>query len=261
MAYLLPHLLTESAQKYPEKEALRFKGDSVSYAQLDRWTNQLARALISAGVRRGDRVGIYLHKSFASVISVFAIMKAGGVYVPLDPNAPVNRLAYITRNCDVEVLLVSSESLSAVPQFLEAGTPLKTLVLTDSRDIGDIELPKQVSKISWEQILVEDPGPAPDPGTIETDLAYILYTSGSTGDPKGVMISHRTIFTFVNWCVETFHMSVDERVTSHAPLHFDLSTFDLYATIKAGGTVVLVPESCPSFLFSWSAYCRTKPSR
>jgi len=247
MAYLLPHLLTESAQKYPEKEALRFKGDSVSYAQLDCWTNQLAHALISAGVRRGDRVGIYLHKSFASVISVFAIMKAGGVYVPLDPNAPVNRLAYITRNCDVEVLLVSSESLSAVPQFFEAGTPLKTLILTHSRDAGDIELPKQVNQVSWEQVLNEDIGPAPDPGTIETDLAYILYTSGSTGDPKGVMISHRTILTFVNWCVETFHMSADERVTSHAPLHFDLSTFDLYATIKAGGTVVLVPEKLSIF--------------
>jgi amino acid adenylation domain-containing protein len=84
-------------------------------------------------------------------------------------------------------------------------------------------------------------------GTIETDLAYILYTSGSTGDPKGVMISHRTIFTFINWCVDTFKMTTADRVTSHAPIHFDLSTFDIYATIKAGGTVVLVPEKLSIF--------------
>jgi amino acid adenylation domain-containing protein len=84
-------------------------------------------------------------------------------------------------------------------------------------------------------------------GTIETDLAYILYTSGSTGDPKGVMISHRTIFTFVNWCHDTFRLTPDDRVTSHAPLHFDLSTFDIFVTLKGGGTVVLVPEKLSIF--------------
>ena len=80
-------------------------------------------------------------------------------------------------------------------------------------------------------------------GVIETDLVYILYTSGSTGVPKGVMISHRTIFTFINWCRDTFCLTPDDRITSHAPLHFDLSTFDIYATIQAGATIVLVAEN------------------
>src|SRR5262249_23327591 len=84
-------------------------------------------------------------------------------------------------------------------------------------------------------------------GVIDTDLAYILYTSGSTGEPKGVMISHRTILSFVNWGCETFRMTAAGRVTSHAPLHFDLSTFDIFATLKAGGTVVLVPEKLSVF--------------
>lgn len=111
MAYLLHQLLTESAERYPDKEAARFEGESLTYNQLDKLTNQVARALQERGIQKGDRVGIYVHKSFASLICVFGIMKAGGVYVPLDPNAPAKRLAYITRNCDIKILLTSTEKL------------------------------------------------------------------------------------------------------------------------------------------------------
>src|SRR2546430_542468 len=104
MAYLLHHLLTESAARLPDKEAVRFQGEGLTYARLETLTNRLARALRAAGVRRGNRVGIYLHKSFASVISAFGVMKAGAIYVPLDVNAPVKRSAYITRNCEIKTL-------------------------------------------------------------------------------------------------------------------------------------------------------------
>jgi amino acid adenylation domain-containing protein len=96
-------------------------------------------------------------------------------------------------------------------------------------------------------VLQSDPDAIAPSGAIETDLAYILYTSGSTGDPKGVMISHRTIFTFINWCSDRFQITPEDRVTSHAPLHFDLSTFDIYVTIQAGATVVMVPEKLSVF--------------
>ena len=93
VAFLLHHLLIESAARLPDHEAIRFNGVGMTYSQLDGLSNQVARALKAAGVRRGDRVGIYVHKSFASIISIFGILKAGGVYVPLDPGAPVKRLA------------------------------------------------------------------------------------------------------------------------------------------------------------------------
>jgi acyl-CoA synthetase (AMP-forming)/AMP-acid ligase II len=131
MAYLLQQLLTESAARYPHKEAIRFQRQALSYAELDSVTNQVARALQGAGVRRGDRVGIYLHKSPASVISIFGILKAGAVYVPLDPAAPSKRLAYITRNCDIRIVLTSTEKLATLSQFFEEGTPLETAVLMD----------------------------------------------------------------------------------------------------------------------------------
>lgn len=247
MAYLLHQLLTESAGKRPDKEAVRFQGQGLSYGELDALTNQVARALQSAGVQRGDRVGLYLHKSLASIISVFGILKAGAVYVPLDPNAPAGRLAYITENCDVCVVLTSAEKLATLEQVFLEGTPIKTLILTDEWESADTALPPGTEIISWYEVGAHDDGPVPSTGNIETDLAYILYTSGSTGDPKGVMIAHRTILTFINWCHETFKMTEEDRVTSHAPLHFDLSTFDIYVTIKAGGTVVLVPEKLSVF--------------
>ncbi len=247
MAFLLHHLLTESAARLPDHEAVRFEGAGLTYAELDALTNQVARALRASGVRRGDRVGIYVHKSLASVLSVFGILKAEGVYVPLDPNAPPKRLAYITRNCGIKVLLTSAEQLPNLPQFFVEGTPLEALVLTGPAEPPPVSLPEGARLVGWEETLAQEARPVPPSGAIETDLAYILYTSGSTGDPKGVMISHRTIFTFIHWCSDTFRMTPADRVTSHAPLHFDLSTFDLYVTIKAGGTVVLVPEKLSVF--------------
>ncbi len=241
MAFLLHQLLTESAVKFPEKEAARFKASSLTYRELDELTNQVARMLLELGVRRGDRVGFYVNKSLASVISVFGIMKAGCAYVPLDPNAPAGRLAYITRNCDVRVVLTTANKLTKLANFFDEGTPIEAVLLVDEQQGTAVDIPAKV--ISWEALRAVDAGSISTVDAIETDLAYILYTSGSTGDPKGVMISHRTIFTFVNWCHEKFQVTEHDRVTSHAPLHFDLSTFDIYVTIKAGGTIILVPES------------------
>ena len=247
MAYVLHQLLTESAARYPDRESVRYKGESLTYEQLDKLTNQVALTLQEKGVKKGDRVGIYVHKSFASLISVFGIMKAGGVYVPLDPNAPVKRLAYITRNCDIRVLITSTEKLPLVEEFFTEGTPVSVLLLTNDGTEMLASFPEKADIVDWGDILGKDGQDFSPVGTIETDLAYILYTSGSTGNPKGVMISHRTIFTFVNWCYEKFQITSSDRVTSHAPLHFDLSTFDIYVTIKAGGTVVLIPEKLSVF--------------
>lgn len=247
MAYLLQQLLVQSASGTPGKEAVRCEGKALSYAELDDATNRLARLLRENGVRRGDRVGIYLNKSLGSVLSVFGIMKAGGVYVPLDPNAPAKRLAFITRNCGVRVLLSSAAKQKELAQLLAEETPLDRLVLTDERELQDFPLPDGVALSTWREVAALSCSPVPLPGANDRDLAYILYTSGSTGDPKGVMIAHRTIMTFVDWCRDTFRLGPEDRITSHAPLHFDLSTFDIYATIKGGGTVVLIPETLSVF--------------
>ena len=243
MEYLLQHLLINSSTRNPSGEAVRMDGRAITYGQLDQLTNQVARALRASGVQRGDRVGIYVNKSFASIISIFGILKAGAAYVPLDPNAPAKRLAYITRDCDVKVLLTAPAKLKQLAGFFTEGTPLRTVLLTDSLADAPPAFPESVQLLTWEDILKQEGAAIEPAGTIETDLAYILYTSGSTGVPKGVMISHRTIFTFVNWSRDTFKVSAADRLTSHAPLHFDLSTFDIYVTMQAGATLVLIPET------------------
>ncbi len=248
MAYLLQQLLTESAARHPDHEAIRFESRGLTYRELDRVTNQLARTLRSAGVRRGDRVGIWLHKSFASVISVFGIMKAGGVYVPLDPSAPIRRQAYICRNCEVRLILTSPSILPTLSKICADDAPIQTVVVLDEKGSqAPVDMPEDVRLIPWAEVQGEDDTLPETEGLIDTDLAYILYTSGSTGDPKGVMVTHRTIFTFINWCHRTFGITKSDRITSHAPLHFDLSTFDIYVTIKAGGTVVVVPDNLSIF--------------
>ncbi len=242
MEYLLHHLLANSARRDPSREAVRMDGKALTYGELDEITNRLAQTLRAAGVRRGDRVGIYVHKSIASVISVFAISKAGAAYVPLDPNAPVKRLAYIARDCSVNVLLTSPAKIAALAEFAAEEAPIRTVILMEGLGTLPAEVPDTCALIPWEQVTQAESTPPSVPEAIETDLAYILYTSGSTGSPKGVTISHRTVFTFIDWAFETFRMTPEDRVTSQAPLHFDLSTFDLYATAKAGATLVLVGE-------------------
>ena len=244
MGYLLQHLLVRSAEQHPNKVAVIYRDKKISYKELDENTNKLAKTLIAHGVKRGDRVGIYMNKSISSIISIHGILKAGAVYVPLDPNAPLTRSTYIIQNCGIRCLLTSTTRIGNVAEMFPEKNPLVCIVLTDDQPYGKELMTKT---ISWSEVMsAEGAIPAENP-TIDTDLAYILYTSGSTGVPKGVMISHLNSLTFVNWAYTTFNLNLEDRVSNHAPLHFDLSIFDIFATFKAGATLVIVPEVISAF--------------
>ena len=231
MAYLLSQLLIHSAARYPDNIAVVHESRQYSYRALDETSNRFAHRLQAAGVVRGDRVGLYLEKSLEAVAALFGILKLGAAYVPLDPAAPAQRIAYIVANCQMKALVSTTAKAAALQEALTAQGHLPAVVATDDES-------------AWQRVNTSE---LPDPGTIEHDLAYILYTSGSTGNPKGVMISHRAALTFVDWACETFSVQPTDRVSNHAPFHFDLSTFDLFATIKAGGIVVLVPPALSVF--------------
>lgn len=237
MAYLLSQLLSHSVQRDRDKLAVVHEQRSYTYHELDAASNRFAHQLRSAGVIRGDRVGLYLEKSLAAVAALFGILKLGAAYVPLDPAAPPQRVAYIIANCQMKALVSTTAKAAALQESLAAQGHLPAVVCVDEEALGS--RPEGTRSPSV--------GELPDPGTIEHDLAYILYTSGSTGNPKGVMISHRAALTFVDWACATFTVQPTDRVSNHAPFHFDLSTFDLFATIKAGGTVVLVSPALSVF--------------
>jgi amino acid adenylation domain-containing protein len=244
--YLLHQLLAESAERSPHKEAVSDGERSLSYTELDRASNQVARALRASGVVRGDRVGIYLPKSLAAIVSIFGILKAGGVYVPLDPTAPAPRLAYIISNCEIRSVISVGAGVPTLKKMFPEASPLRTVILADDQGgEGTQGCPAAVC-LTWREV-GEYPETVPLVEGTETDLAYILYTSGSTGSPKGVMISQRNALTFINWAFDCFGLTNTDRLSNHAPFHFDLSIFDIFAAIKAGATIVLVPEGISVF--------------
>src|SRR3954453_6080443 len=247
MAYLLPQLLSQSAARDPAHEAVAFKDQHLTYGELEQASNRLAYALITAGVRRGDRVGIYLAKSPASLISIYGILKTGAAYVPIDPGAPQRRLTYIVGNCDIRVLITSNDRLGRLRQaFPDAGAP-ETVLIADWDAPREAAVPPGARLIAWGPALASASDAPVTLTGVDTDLAYILYTSGSTGEPKGVMLSHRNALTFVDWATERFAVTPEDRPPSHAPLHFDLSIFDLFVAAAAGATLVLVPTETTLF--------------
>jgi amino acid adenylation domain-containing protein len=245
MHYLLPHLLSHAASQYPDQTAVVAGADSLTYRELDRLSDLLAGVLATSGVARGDRVGLFLPKSIGAIVGIYGVMKAGAVYVPIDPAVPAGRAAYIAANCGIRCLLTSGKKLDVVAEMIAKAAPLERVVLLDD---APASAPLTVPVTAWSEVLARPASPRPT-DAIETDLAYILYTSGSTGVPKGVMISHRNSLTFVNWAHIAVGVTRDDRLSSHAPLHFDLSIFDLFVACKAGATLVLVPEGLSSFPF------------
>jgi amino acid adenylation domain-containing protein len=221
----------------------------MTYKELDSLTDKVAAALMSHGVKRGDRVGIYVHKSLASVVGIYSVLKANCAYVPLDPNAPPDRLALISRDCDIKALVGSSSRAQGVDAVLAKSTPIQTFVAIDcdnELDTGKIAQPKTRNSVTWKDVLSCEGGVG-ESDSVETDTAYILYTSGSTGVPKGVMISHRNSLSFVDWAAEEAQLDESDVVACHAPLHFDISTFSIFSTCKAGATVQVIPDGTSVF--------------
>lgn len=246
MVYLLHHLLSESAAKYPDKEAIAFKDDKMTYGELERESNKLACGLSGIGIERGERVGIYMNRCIASIVGVFGILKAGATYVPIDPTCPPGRLSYIINKCGIEFLLTSQDKLTNVEQVFPAHSPLKSILVMNGLDSGAGSL-GSTKLADWQEMRVTVREGAPCADTVDSDLAYILFTSGSTGNPKGVMLSHLNSLTFVNSAHDFFQVTMNDRFSNICPLHFDMSVFDLFVAVKAGATVVIIPETITVF--------------
>lgn len=233
--FRLPHLLDEAAEHYPGRQALSFSGQSLTYEELARRSASLSQLLTQQGVKQGDRVGIYMEKSLDTVVAIYGIMKAGAAYVPIDPLAPVSRLAFIIYDCGIRHLISSETKLKQLQEAFDKNVALESII-----GIGANHLP--VRSITWEEVYQTPiPEKAESSGT-ELDLAYILYTSGSTGEPKGVMHTHRSALSFAQWAVTTLALSSADRVSNHAPYHFDLTILDLFSSCAAAAAVVIIPE-------------------
>ena len=243
----LAQVLDQAASAWPDGPAVIDGDRTLTYEELARNAAGLARLLHDAGVDPGDRVGLFLDKSLEAVTGIWAVLLAGAAYVPLDPLAPPARLAYIAANAGIRCLLTARAKAPAWVRLVEAGAPIEHLVVLDgiAEPESSAATPPGVKLHDGARLPTGEPSRSPS--TIGHDLAYILYTSGSTGDPKGVMLSHGNAVAFVEWAAEEFAVGRDDVLSSHAPFHFDLSIFDLFAAAWGGAPVALVPPAASMF--------------
>ena len=240
MSRLLHHLVSERAEHRPDATAVVSDGARTSYAQLDEASARLAAALVERGVGRGSRVCLLQEKTPASIVSILGVLKAGAAYVPLDPSSPAARTSKMLRSCDDRWVLASSDHAELVAALLAeppSAGPWCVGWLDEGPgshfDVGDVFTREEIDAA---------PPHAPVGDVDADDLAYVMFTSGSTGAPKGVTITHRNVLAFLDWAVPYFSIGPRDRNSAHPPLHFDLSVFDLFGTLAAGAELHLVPK-------------------
>ncbi len=236
--FLIPHAVQRSAEKYPDHPAMRFNKQALTYAELEQQTNRLAHLLVGLGVRRGDRVGVFLNKSLETAVAIYGVMKAGAAYVPLDPMAPAPRLALVLRDCDIRHLITHEPKRAAVAELL-AGSERPDFVIGLDRLEG---APAAVEFAPWPALAGLAAEPVVIPGLMGQDLAYIMYTSGSTGAPKGMMHTHFSGLSYARMAADTYEVTHADRLSNHSPLHFDMSTFDFFSGPLCGATTTIIPE-------------------
>jgi amino acid adenylation domain-containing protein len=236
MARLLQDLLTRQAEARPERVAVVDGESRLTYGELERLSNQLARTLRDRGCARGDRVAVLMPKSAAAIAGLLAIYKADAIYVPLDPSSPEARLARILESCDARWILAAGVDPD-LPANLIRGRQ------SGSTHVGWLgcEPPVGVSAaFTRDDVAARSAEPVASANSPD-DAAHILFTSGSTGTPKGVVITHANVIGFIDWAVGYFGIDRTDRVSGHPPLHFDLSFLDIFGTFAAGAELHLVP--------------------
>ncbi len=232
----LSRLLERAAAARPDHVAVEDEhGRAWTFAALDRATDRLHTRLARWGIGREDRVGLFLPKSLEGVAAIHGILRGRGLCAGGSQRAGPPRRRHPGRCPCARCHCLDGAGPRLVRRVARPGT----------RPTVDRRRPRRLgpSDASWDEVQADtSPTPLPPPSRGD-DLAYILYTSGSTGKPKGVMLSHTNAFCFIDWCARAFPTGPDDRFASHAPFHFDLSVFDLYASCRAGATLVLIGET------------------
>jgi acyl-CoA ligase (AMP-forming) (exosortase A-associated) len=233
MDYLIHHMLRSTTELLPEKEALVHGSSRLSYLEFFRAVNSLAYGLKSAGLERGDRIGIYLEPSIPQVLSIFAASQANAVFVPINHLLYPEQVGHIMEDCRMTALITTSSRLASLSEVISRTSSLAFVVaLNDS--VPDLGLPVHVF-----ETLCNQSAPLQEDVCIEKDLAAILYTSGSTGKPKGVMLTHAQIMAGSSIVSTYLEISPSERILAILPLSFDAGLNQLMTAVQQSATLIM----------------------
>jgi acyl-CoA ligase (AMP-forming) (exosortase A-associated) len=241
-AHLLPELVSRAAARNPDAQALTAGALRLSYAELQALVQGFAHGLLSLGVARNDRVGIWLEKRVETVAASFGAGAAAAVMVPINPLLKPEQVIYIAQDCNVRVLVTSPDRLALLLPVLAQAQDLRHVVLTTAPAVAP-ELPAGVALHLWSELLAA----APRAGhrVIDTDMAAILYTSGSTGRPKGVVLSHRNMVAGAKSVASYLGNHAGDTLLAALPLSFDAGFSQLTTAFHAGAQVVLLNYLMP----------------
>ncbi len=213
----MEEMIEEQAERTPEREAVRYRGEGISYRELEERTNRLANHLIERGVREGERVGVCLSHSIEVVVAILGVMKSGASYVPVDVEHPLSRVEMVLEDAGVRQVIVDQEQADRFEGR-------QVIVLGSDKEN------EQVSQCSSIRPSVEAGAEG---------LAYIIYTSGSTGRPKGVKITHRSLVNYVWWARGVYQQGEALDFALYSSLAFDLTVTSIFVPLVSGGRVVV----------------------
>ncbi len=234
---LVHEFLELSADRQPDKIALIVGDKRLSYRQLEHDSNCLANALMAGDLKKQDRVAVLVESSAEAVISVFGILKAGGVFSVINPQVKARKVEYILNDCQARVLITDQAHLAEI-SLIKAQCPfLKRIVLVDAATEQDRKIFPGLE--SWPDFLAESQATRPKKRCIDIDLASLIYTSGSTGIPKGVMLTHLNMVSAANSIITYLENTADDIILDVLPLSFDYGLYQVLMAFKFGGSVVL----------------------
>jgi amino acid adenylation domain-containing protein len=235
---LLNRVIDAAASRDPRAVAIRCDGESTSYEQLARRCNGLARTLLETGLQREERVPVLLGKGLDVPVGLYGVLASGGVLVPIDPKSPLEQVIRILRATGANRLVTEPDKLSVVREALAACPEVSHVVGLDDDDGVESDC------IPWTTVSEQDSDVSPDVGVADSDPAYILHTSGSTGVPKLILHTHDSAMSFLEWAVAEYSLTPDDCLSNHSSHHTCFATFDYYAAAHAGATtVILTPAS------------------
>lgn len=245
---LLGEALILSAKNNPSKIAVIVKGIEYSYEQLKNNAENFARYLIASGIKKGDRIAIYMDNSWQSIVSIYGITLSGGVFLVINPQTKAEKLKYILNDCEAKILISASALKNELNSALKETLSMREVIIAG--DLSIITKFDHYTLTNFENCTREESKKIIFPNIIPNDLAALIYTSGSTGFPKGVMMTHQAM-VFTSWSlVEYLRLSENDRIMLILPLAFDYGLYQLLMSVTIGGTLIVEQ----SFIFTATIY-------